>query len=73
MKRQKNQLLEILRDVEPVPGGQIQTGQVESQLNPRGLQMEIDAPGEEEAFHDRNPDARVTHDILGRKQHPAEY
>ena len=56
-----------------MPGGQIQTGQVESQLNPRGLQMEIDAPGEEEAFHDRNPDARVTHDILGRKQHPAEY
>jgi histone deacetylase 1/2 len=73
LEKTKNQLLEILRDVEPVPGGQIQTGQVESQLNPRGLQMEIDAPGEEEAFHDRNPDARVTHDILGRKQHPAEY
>ena len=37
MEKTKQQLLEVLRGVEPVPGTQIQTGQVDSQLNPRDM------------------------------------
>lgn len=73
LDRTKIQLLEILRDVEPVPGAQIQTGQVESQLNPRGANMEIDEPMPEEAMNDSNPEMKLTADALGRKEHPAEF
>ena len=64
----KNQLLDILSDVEPVPSTQIQTGQVDSQLNPRGVNMEVDRPGPEEG----NPDRRVTSEDTGRREHSAE-
>jgi len=42
LERTKNQLLDILREVEPVPGTQIQTGQVESSLTPKGLPAVLD-------------------------------
>jgi len=70
LERTKVQLLEILRDVEPVPGAQIQTGQVESALYPRGVNMEIDDPAKDE--DDRNVDRRITGEDLGRKEHPSE-
>ncbi len=73
LEQTKIQLMEVLRGVEPVPGGQIQTGQVESQLNPRGLDAEIDEAGTEEAMADNQPDARVTNDMLGRKEHPSSF
>jgi histone deacetylase 1/2 len=68
LDRTKTQLLEILRDVEPVPGVQIQTGQVESQTNPRGMDMEVDNPGPDEG----NPEQRVTREDTGRKEHQSE-
>jgi histone deacetylase 1/2 len=68
LNKTKGQLLEILRDVEPVPGTQIQTGQVESQLNPRGMQMEVDSPSPEES----DPDKRVSSDDNERKEHASE-
>lgn len=58
LEKTKIQLIETLKGVEAVPGVQIQTGQVESQLNPRSLAMEIDEPALEEAHVDTNPDAR---------------
>ena len=59
LDRTKIQLMQILNDVEPVPGCQIQTGQVDSQLNPKGLNiMEIDEPNAEEVHIDKNPDER---------------
>lgn len=38
LEKTKQQLLEVLRGVEPV-GTQIQTGQIDSQLNPRGMDI----------------------------------
>lgn len=71
LERTKIQLLELLRDVEPVPGTQIQTGGVESNINPRSIHMEIaDASTAEE---DVDPDKRVRPEDVGRKEHPAEY
>jgi len=70
LERTKIQLLELLNDLEPVPSTQIQTGGVESQLNPRGINMEVDSPEYEETV---NPDKRVIESELGRKQHPSEY
>ena len=67
------QIMEVLRGVEAVPGTQIQTGQVESQLNPRGINLEIEEPESEEVMEDDEPDTRVTDDMLGRKEHPAEF
>lgn len=72
LEQTKIQLLEVLRDVEPVPGAQIQTGQVESQLNPRAMNMEVDEAGTEEEMADNQPNMRVTNEMLGRKEHPAE-
>jgi len=37
-----SRVMSILKEVEPVPGTQIQTGQVQSQLNPRFIGMEVD-------------------------------
>jgi histone deacetylase 1/2 len=71
LERTKIQLLDILKDVEPVPGTQIQTGQVESQLNPRGNSMEVDEPSPEEEASN-NPDTRVTDEETGMKEHPSE-
>jgi histone deacetylase 1/2 len=71
LERTKIQLLDILKDVEPVPGTQIQTGQVESQLNPRGNLMEVDEPSPEEEASN-NPDIRMTDEETGRKEHPSE-
>ena len=39
LEKTKQQLLEVLRGVEPAPGTQIQTGQVDSQLNPRSMDI----------------------------------
>lgn len=69
LEKTKIQLLEILGAVEPVPGAQIQTGQIDSQLNPRGIDMEVDDPGPEEEV---GADKRVTEVDLGRKEHPSE-
>ncbi|VEU44453.1 unnamed protein product [Pseudo-nitzschia multistriata] len=44
LEQTKGEVLEILSRIEPVPGTQIQTGQVDSQLNPRG--MSVDRAGE---------------------------
>ena len=68
LEKTKIQLLDILSEVEPVPGTQIQTGQVESQLNPRSMAMEVDEPEPAE----ENPDERVTPEETGQKEHPAE-
>jgi histone deacetylase 1/2 len=66
----KQRLMEILREVEPVPSVQIQTGQVDSQLNPRGLMREIDP---NENVDERNPDRRYNRmEIGGRREHSAE-
>ena len=69
LEKTTRQLLEILREVEPVPGAQIQTGQVDSQTNPRGVEMEVDEPGTEEAT---DPDRRLVESDTGRKEHPSE-
>jgi len=74
LNRTKTQLIDILREVEPVPGTQIQTGQVESQLNPRGFSMEIDEPSKDEGGNAKsdNPDERSDDRMDGRKEHSAE-
>ena len=51
-----------------MPGAQIQTGQVESQLNPRGLNMEVDEPSADEKAADQHPDERVADEAMGRPQ-----
>jgi histone deacetylase 1/2 len=68
LNKTKGQLMDILRDVEAVPGTQIQTGQVESQTNPRTLQRELDTPSPEEG----DPDKRLDREDTGRKEHPSE-
>lgn len=68
LERTKGQLLSILKEVEPVPGTQIQTGQVDSQLNPRGVDKEVDNPAPDED----KPDQRVSREETGRKEHPSE-
>ena len=73
LEHTKIQIMEILKGVEAVPGCQIQTGQVESQLNPRGLDLEIDEADVEESAADQQPDKRITTEMLGRKEHPAEF
>jgi histone deacetylase 1/2 len=66
LERTKIQLLEILREVEPVPGAQIQTGQIDSQVNPRSsLMME-----EEDDDDEDDPDER--HVREERKEHQSE-
>ena len=54
----KTQIMSILKELEPVPGTQIQTGQVESQLNPRLLGSEIDssAGADGDKQHINHPD-----------------
>eukprot|EP00540_Astrosyne_radiata_P005525 CAMPEP_0116833470 /NCGR_PEP_ID=MMETSP0418-20121206/6455_1 /TAXON_ID=1158023 /ORGANISM="Astrosyne radiata, Strain 13vi08-1A" /LENGTH=83 /DNA_ID=CAMNT_0004462925 /DNA_START=176 /DNA_END=427 /DNA_ORIENTATION=- len=71
MERTKIQLFDILKEVEPVPSTQIQTGQVDSQLNPRSAMMEVDDPAADDDDN-RDPDRRVTRDDTGRKEHPSE-
>lgn len=68
LERTKIQLLDILKEVEPVPGAQIQTGQVESQLNPRGNLMEFERTTEQE--QEEEPDQR--HEREERKEHASE-
>lgn len=69
LQETKEELLQILSRVEPVPSTQIQTGQVDSQLNPRGIDANFDRPGVEE----RNPDVRLkSTGSTGRKEHPLE-
>lgn len=63
LERTKIQLLEILREVEPVPGAQIQTGQVESQTNPPSALM---VENEEEENIDKKPIREE------RKEHQSE-
>lgn len=71
LNRTRNQLLEILGQVEPVPGTQIQTGQVESQLNPKGMEIDKDEEEEEAAAADQGDEKGDT-DEDERKEHPAE-
>jgi histone deacetylase 1/2 len=73
LEHTKIQIMEILKGVEAVPGCQIQTGQVESQLNPRGLDLEIDEADVEESAADQQPDKRISTEMLGRKEHPCEF
>lgn len=73
LEQTKIQIMEVLRGVEPVPGAQIQTGQVESQLNPRGMNMEIDEADTEESMNDSKPDERITSGMLGQKEHSAAF
>ena len=78
LNKTKDQLVEILREVEPVPGTQIQTGQVESSLAPRGISMDIDdqpskADGGNAAGSNEDPDRRSDERSDGRKEHPAEF
>ena len=73
LEQTKIQIMEVLRGVEPVPGAQIQTGQVESQLNPRGMNMEIDEADTEESMNDSKPNERITSAMLGRKEHSAAF
>jgi len=70
LEETKIKLLDILGEVEPVPGTQIQTGGVDSQLDPRGLGSEVDMADVEESA---DPNTRVTNEALGRKEHVAEY
>jgi histone deacetylase 1/2 len=78
LDRTKIQLLEILGDVEPVPGGQIQTGQVDSQLTPKGVPTSTvvrdgDADDEDDKMEGAgDPDKRTKEEESGRKQHPSE-
>jgi histone deacetylase 1/2 len=75
LERTKQQLLEILSDVEPVPGVQIQTGQVESALHPQTMDLHrnIAEPQDDDENKTNDPMIDVqdfTH--TGRKEHPAE-
>ena len=74
LSRTREQLIDVLRQVEPVPGTQIQTGQVESALAPRGVAMEIDEPSKADGGNASasNPDQRSDERSDGRKEDPAE-
>lgn len=70
LDKTKQQLLDILSEVEPVPGVQIQTGQVESALHPPTLDLHRQsnmATGDDEG-----DDGDETMRDAGRKEHPAE-
>ena len=71
LERTKGQLLNILKDVEPVPGTQIQTGQVESQLAPRSFSREVDHPDPDDDDN-MDPDRRLSREDTGRKEHPSQ-
>lgn len=75
LNRTKIQLLDILGDIEPVPGVQIQTGQIQSQIAPRSINMEIDSSNSKDAGNgsSSNPDQRSDARADGRKEHPAEF
>lgn len=66
LEKTKQQLLEVLRGVEPVPGTQIQTGQVDSQTNPKP--MEVDNDDDEKADEETAKEREDT----GRKEHEGE-
>ena len=77
LSRTKEQLLEILKQVEPVPGVQIQTGQVESNLAPMGvtMTMDVDEPSKADLGNGSkidDPDTRSDERLDGRKEHPSE-
>merc|ERR1711957_327572 len=72
LNRTKEQLLETLREVELVPGTQIQTGQVESQLVPKGMDIVDLAAVDREGVSARRPDQRSDERPDGRKAHSAE-
>jgi histone deacetylase 1/2 len=66
LQRTKIQLLEILREVEPAPSAQIQTGQIESQTNPRSALME------EDDDNDMPEDPSEKHIRYERREHQSE-
>ena len=74
LNRTKNQLIDVLREIEPVPGTQIQTGQVESNLVPLSVAMEIDQPSKADGGNSNNdnPDVRSDERSDGRKEHESE-
>ena len=49
-----------------IPG--IRNIKIESQLNPRGLNMEVDEPSADEKAADQHPDERVADEAMGRPQ-----
>ena len=65
LDKTKNQLLEILAEVEPAPGVQIQMGQVDSALHPALMDVDESVAADEA----NDPDMRPTD--TGRKEHPA--
>jgi histone deacetylase 1/2 len=68
LEKTKHQLFDILSDIEPVPGVQIQTGQVESALHPRTMDLHRNTD-----YEDRNTMDEDMHEVaMGRKEHPAE-
>mmetsp|Transcript_13876 Transcript_13876/g.19872 ORF Transcript_13876/g.19872 Transcript_13876/m.19872 type:complete len:426 (-) Transcript_13876:201-1478(-) len=69
LDRTKIQLLEMLREIEPVPGTQIQTGGVESNLNPRSFIeiMEEDNP----AGYENSQDLE-SRESMERKENPQD-
>jgi len=69
LDRTKVQLLEMLREIEPVPGTQIQTGGIDSNLNPRSFVqiMEVDNP---EAYEDTQEMENSIN--LERKENPQD-
>ena len=72
LDRTKIQLLEILRDLEPVPSTQIQTGGVESALHPKGKNLEEDKIHMMEEDEEKNMDVRATN-MDERKEHQSEF
>jgi histone deacetylase 1/2 len=74
LEKTKQQLLEILSDVEPVPGVQIQTGQVESALHPptMDLHRHVGPEGDDDNNNDMDDGNDEKMRDVGRKDHPAE-
>ena len=78
LNKTKEQLLEILRGVEPVPSTQIVTGGVDSRIVPRGVTSMMDV--DEHCKADRgngssnvdDPDQRSDDRSDGRKEHASE-
>jgi histone deacetylase 1/2 len=64
LEKTKIQLLDILSEVESVPGVQIQTGQVESALHPATMELHRSVA--------ENEDDDMANIIDGRKEHPSE-
>jgi len=72
LDRTKIQLLDILRDLEPAPSTQIQTGGVESALHPKGKNLEEDKIHMMEEDEEKTMENRMTN-MDERKEHQSEF